>query len=1208
MQDRVGQQLGNYRLLRLLGRGGFANVYLGEHVYLKSHAALKLLHTQLTDEETHQFVREAQTLAGLAHPHIVRILDFAVQEGTPFLVIEYAPFGTLRTLHPKDTRLPLSLVASYIRQVAEALQYAHDRHLIHRDVKPENMLLGSHADVLLSDFGLAMLSPQVQPYSTQAIVQAPAGTSTYMAPEQVQGKAQPASDQYALGVIVYEWLCGTPPFKGTPLEVVMQHLSAPPPPLREVLSDLPASIEAVIMRSLAKEPELRFACVQDFALALQRAYQELDTPTPGQFPVKSSPDASVVGTALPASHNTQRDPPTPLLATKLHIPRPRSELVSRSHLLERLQKGAKQPLTLLSAPAGFGKTTLLAQWYAESALPVAWLSLEPEDNDPTRFLSYLIAALQTLHPQLGSLARALLEAPQYVPAERVLALLVNEIVESSTGDFALVLDDYHIITAEPIHRALLFLLDHLPSQLHLVVATRADPLLPLARLRARGQLTEIRAADLRFVASEVDTFLQEVMGLDLSPEATTTLETRTEGWVAGLQLAALALQGRADVSGFLAAFRGSHRFILDYLSEEVLSRLDAQVEAFLLRTALLERLSGPLCDAVTGQPGSQATLEGLEKANLFVVSLDDERRWYRYHHLFAEVLRSHLLETQPQLVPELHRRASTWYLEHGFVVEAVQHALAAPDFEHAARLLEEHAQAVAMAGQVHLVLGWLHALPDTLMRTRPILCIDHADLLMHTQQLEAAEARLQDAEHCLAPDTPPDQARIIRGCVADIRAIIARRSGDLSRFLALAQRALELLPESEELWRASAGMNAAHSYLLSGDVTPAIEHLVRAAIALSLPSGDIFQVLLSGRLLARLQVLQGQLREAAVTYEKAGQTIPNQKVLRVLGSASVHSFGMGDLLREWNKLDAAEDLLADGMELLKGTLSISADEVMHGYIALARLKQARGAYSQALATLEAFRQLARQRHYVPQLLAQGAAVQAQIELARGNLAEAVRWAETSGLSSDNTELPYLREREYLTMVRVRIAQGRENSAVPFLQDALHLLDRLLEDAEAKARMSSTLEILILRALALHAQRELADALVTLRHALTLAEPEGYIRLFVDEGAPMLSLLRQAQSHGIVPDYVASLISAFGEQTKAASSPQTSSSVALLEPLTEREREVLQLIVAGASNREIAHRLIVSLGTVKKHVSNICGKLGVQSRTQAIARARALRLL
>ncbi len=907
----------------------------------------------------------------------------------------------------------------------------------------------------------------------------------------------------------------------------------------------------------------------------------------------------------PASLRTQRDPLHSLLATKLHVPRLRAQFIRRSHLVERLQQGMERALTLVSAPAGFGKTTLVAQWLAESGTPVAWLSLEPEDNEPVRFLSYLIAALQRLDLHVGNAMLPLLQAPRPAPLERVMALVINDLIAGAARDFALVLDDYHVITAEAIHRALLFLLGHLPSHMHLIIATRADPPLLLAGLRARGQLTEVRAADLRFATDEVSAFLREVMKLDLEAWAIAALERRTEGWVVGLQLAALSLQGGGDVSTFLAAFTGSHRFVLDYLSEEVLSLQPAAVQTFLLHTSILERLSGELCDAVTGQQGSQAMLEALDRANLFVVALDEERGWYRYHHLFAEVLKSRLQQAESTLVAELHRRASAWYEQHEMFAEAIQHALAASDLERAARLIEDHGISFALRGQTHTMLGWLNALPEAVIRRHARLGLYSAVMLLFTNQVEAAETRLHDLEQGLQVTVPNDQERVIRGQIAIIRTNLLRSCGDLALALALARRALELLPETDR-FRLPALVGAAHSYLVSGDVTLTAEHVAVATVASVRASGDLFALLQSITCLARLQGLQGHLRRAASTYGEAVRVLPGQGGLQSLLGSPAYYFGLGDLLREWNELDAAERHLVEGMDLVKGTLTVFADEVTLGYIALARLQQARGEYSRALATLDAFMDLARQRHFVPQMLARGMAVRAQVELAQANLTAAIRWAAGSGLSLADEDLSYPREQEYLALARVRIAEARDDPASPFLQDTLALLDRLLHDAETKTRLSSVLEILVLRALALSAREDQKYALTTLEHALTRAEAEGYIRLFVDEGGPMRSLLRQAQARGIASDYVAQLLAAFDEQHVAG--PAISARSTLVEPLTEREREVLHLLSTGASNREIARRLVLSVGTVKKHVYNICGKLGTQSRTQALARARGLNLV
>ncbi len=852
-----------------------------------------------------------------------------------------------------------------------------------------------------------------------------------------------------------------------------------------------------------------------------------------------------------APPNTHGDPLAPLLATKLHLPRPRAQLVPRFHLVERLQQGVTGALTLVSAPAGFGKTTLLAQWQASTRAPVAWLSLEPEDNESIRFLTYLIAALQTLDPHLGARALALLGLPQPAEPETVLALLANDLIGWQGEDFALVLDDYYVITAEPIHRALTYLVEHLPPQMHLIIATRSDPPLPLARLRARGQLTELRAAELRFRA--------------------------------------------AEAGAFLAAFTGSHRYVLDYLSEEVLVRQPAPVQQFLLHTSILDRLSGPLCDAVTEQEGSQAMLEALERANLFVAALDDEREWYRYHHLFADLLRSRLHQTVPALLPELHRRASTWYEQHDLIIEAVHHARLSPDVERTIRLIEQYTHSLALRGQVHTVLNWLSSLPDGLVRTHPRLCLSQALLLLFTGQLEEALMRLQEAEQSASQLIPADEAQTFLNRVATTRAYILFLQGDLASSVALAEQALERLTETQAHGREVASVIAAHRGLISGDVRHVGEQRAARLASPRSAGDDVFAehmfMHLDGILLqARLFRLQGRLRRAAATYEQMAQVQGDHE------GALIHPgycFGLGELCYEWNDLDAA--------------LPLAAVSIAQGYATLARLRQARKQNTSALALVDAFARLADARQFAPAQLAFASAVRAQLELMEGHLAAAGRWTEAGGLSAED-DLAYPREREYLTFARVRIAQGREDPAAPFLQDVLHLLDRLLRDADAKARMDSVLEILMLRALTLEAQGNRTGALSTLERALVLAEPEGYIRLFIDEGPLMWALLRHARGRGIVPGYVATLLAAFGEQHTSDLPPPSPRSSVLLEPLTERERDVLRLLLEGASNREIAHRLVLSVNTVKRHVYNLCGKLGVQSRAQAIIRARDLNLL
>jgi LuxR family transcriptional regulator, maltose regulon positive regulatory protein len=921
----------------------------------------------------------------------------------------------------------------------------------------------------------------------------------------------------------------------------------------------------------------------------------------------------------------------PLLATKLQVPRPRPHQVRRTHLFQRLQQGMERTLTLISAPAGFGKSTLLSDWLTSRAIPTAWFLLEPQDNEPIRFLSYLIAALQTYDPQVGTTALALLHTLQPPPMETVLTLLINDLLNRGIGEwerFVLVLDDYQVINAESIHHAIAFLLDHLPPQMHLVLATREDPPLPLAHLRGRDDLLELRLADLRFTQEETATYLVEIMGLSLSVDEIAHLQGRTEGWITGLHLAALSLQGRDDQTDFITAFTGSHHYVADYLLDEVLNRQDEAVQDFLLQTCILDRLSAPLCDAVRTQNGSQALLDYLERANLFLVPLDDERKWYRYHRLFAEVLRHRLQQTAPTVVPDLHRRASRWYEQHEFFGEAVSHALAAPALHEVVRLIEQRAWIFIISSQMQTLCSWLQALPESLVLAHPLLSLISAIVLMYTNRPEEATARLQTVERelsrrgdpsrspwPLAPALVPDGTSLgfLPGQVAACWSLLARLSGDLERCVAFSQQALDLLPETGTapfmcMLRVGAMFSAIHAYLVSGDVTNASERLLSETVIFTRTSSNYRLLTPKGlTLLARLQALQGRLHQAAATYEEVVQIVPRPGDYPVLANGPTYYFGLGDLLREWNELDAAEHYLLRGIDLIRGTLSVDADDIWMGYAALARLQQARGRYEQAVATLDTFMQVAHQRHVVPLLMAQCAALRAHMELVQGHLQAARYWADTSNLSA--TDIPsYPREREYLSLARVRIALERVIPTGSCLSEVRFLLERLLLEAEANRRMHSVLEVLLLYALALQVQGNHTGALTALGRALTMAEPEGYLRLFLDEGPPMAALLQKAQRHGLAPRYTAKLLLAMNEAGAPGGQRYASHASTLIEPLTARERDVLWLVLDGASNREIARQLFVSVNTVKKHILNIYGKLNVQSRAQASAKARTLYLL
>jgi LuxR family maltose regulon positive regulatory protein len=964
---------------------------------------------------------------------------------------------------------------------------------------------------------------------------------------------------------------------------------------------------------------------------------------------------------------------TPLLRSKLYIPRGRAEWVPRPRLLKKLNAGLRRKLTLISAPAGFGKTTLLAGWIRlvgvhGPASSVAWLSLDEGDNDPARFWAYAFAALDTLQPGIGDGARALLrssgpaDAAAQPSIEAALTVLLNELAISGgeAGQwpvFVLALDDYHLIEAQATHQGLAFLLEHLPPQLHLVISGRADPPLPLARLRARSQLAELRVDDLRFTVEETSAFFNDVMGFPLTPEDVATLEARTEGWIAGLQLAALALQGTVSARGWdperaahlVETFSGSHRYVLDYLIEEVLQQQPGPIQEFLLQTSILSRLTGPLCDAVLDIGGSrpdapkvptesprpdantqspipniqspvsrlhspsQRRLEQLEADNLFIVPLDGERRWYRYHRLFADLLRARLQDRGPTAL--LHRRAAEWYERNNLPEEAIRHALAAQDFGRAARLIGQCADEMLWArGQVSTLLGWLEILPRELIRSRPDLSLLRAWAFFLSARFEAVEACVQDAERALQTATLPGQER--QSAVSQItvmQAMLANFWGDIPRTIELSLRALELLPERNAFLRGSLAGNLGGAYTRAGDMAAAAEAFAEAA-RLYATTGNSFIALIASSYQGAAQAALGQLREAARTYRQALDLADARKASQSLG-ARLAQVGLGGLLCEWNELEAAAHHLESGVELAEQQHDLSLGPgqqlLVDGYLGLARVHQALGDVEAALERVHEAMQMA--EDHAPHYRARAAATRARIWIAEGNLDAAARWAQESGLSPAD-EPVFHREFEYLTLARVLLASDQP-------AEAEGLLERLRRAAEAGSRMGSAIEARVLQALALQAQGQTAQALAALEQALSLAEPEGYVRLFADEGAPLAKLLRQVTSRRIASSYVQRLLAAFAipadrdlgarprrpEGTPSPPSPILQP-LPLVEPLTERELEVLHLIARGLSNREIAQELVVAVTTVKKHASNIYGKLGVGSRIQAVARAQELGLL
>jgi len=909
--------------------------------------------------------------------------------------------------------------------------------------------------------------------------------------------------------------------------------------------------------------------------------------------------------------------PLALLGTKLYVPRSRRGLVLRPRLSERLDRGAVSKLVLVSAPAGFGKTTLLTEWLAARPAALAgeqlatWLSLDRGDSDPASFWAYVIAALRTVASGVGESALALLDAPQPPPIETVLTVLLNDL-GAVADEIVLVLDDYHVIDAREVQDGMAFLLEHLPPRLHVVIASRADPALPLARMRARGELAEIRAGELRFTADEAAAYLNEMMGLHLTAQDVATLEGRTEGWIAALQLAALSMQGRDDVAGFIAGFAGDDRYVVDYLAEEVLARQPDQVQAFLLQTSILGRLSGPLCDAVTGQGGGKGMLEALDRGNLFLVSLDDRRRWYRYHHLFADVLQARLVDEQPGQVPDLHRRASEWYEQNGELSEAIGHALAAGDFQRAAGLVELALLAMRRTRQEARLRGWLEVLPDEVVQVRPVLSAYFAGVLLMGGELEGVERRLRDAERwlepatggCAEPQVPSaemvvadeEEYRRLPAVIETYRAGQALARGEAPDAVRHAQRAIEVALEDDHLCRASAAALLGLVYWGSGNLeaghrgySACVEGLRR--------TGFIADILGCSIALADIRSTQGRLGEALRTFEQALQLAGEQGGPVLRGTADMY-VGMSEIACERDDLHAARQLLLRSHEL--GEHTGLPQNQYRRRVAMARIREAEGDLAGALDLLDEAKRL-----YVSDFFPNVRpipALRARVWIAQGRTGEALGWTREQGLSVDD-DLSYLREFEHITLARLLLARDQGEGAEHSAHEAARLLERLLLAAEAGGRTGRVIEILVLRALASQALGDMPAALGFTGRAVTLAEPEGYVRVFADEGPPMTSLLRAAAKRGTRQDYARRLLAAASGTERNGPVEQ-----ALIEPLSDRELDVLRLLGSELDGPAIARELMVSLNTMRTHTKNIYAKLAVTNRRAAVRRAAELGLL
>ena len=905
----------------------------------------------------------------------------------------------------------------------------------------------------------------------------------------------------------------------------------------------------------------------------------------------------------------------PLLSTKLFLPQTRRALIPRPRLLERLQAGLRGPLTLIAAPAGSGKTTLLAQLKAaippaaDSRAPqIAWVSLDADDNHPARFMTYLLAALDTVDPALTATVAPLLAAPELPPLEALFAALINT-VSALPHEIALVLDDYHVIEAPDIHQALAFLLERLPTQLHLVLLTRADPPLPLARLRARGQLVEIRAEHLRFTAAETAAFFSQSMGLTLPEAVVAAIEARTEGWIAGLQLAALSLQGRdaQQTQDFVAAFTGSHHYIADYLVDEVLNRQSEAVRAFLLHTSILERLCAPLCDALLcdahlcdAQPAA-AILHTLEHSNLFLMPLDDEHCWYRYHHLFTELLRHRLRQTAPARLPELHRRAAAWFDSAELAIEAIDHASAAADDANVHRLLRRYFPGWMRTESRERILRWLERLQPEFLHAEPWLCVVYAWMVWSAGQLPAAETYLNYAQQALAQLAAAGALPVgdieydaLPAEILAFRALIASRRNDLAQVLAYAQEALAFAPAEASTVRAIAQLGLYLGYRRAGQMEAAIE-ACRAGLREAQAGAELGTKVSAAQSLGTNLVIQGRLHEAAAVYREVLRAAAAQGELQFPAYGLIR-LRLADLYYQWNQLDEAEGELQRGLE--RADLGRGLWSMLYGRHLRCQTAWARGDLATAHQLYQEIEQLVAQSggtYYAEEL-------RQQLLLLKTRLGLAETWdiPSEAALTTPEAELPPDALERRKLQLQAQVALDR-------LAGVPETLARLLEVAVAREHRFWQLELYILQALVEEKLGHRTAAVAAIQQALALAEPEGIVRPFLDAGAPVRTALQAA-----VPQLKDIALVGFARALLQAvwpgESPGEPAAQPLLAPLSARELELLALVAAGRSNQEIARQLYITVGTVKRHTANIFNKLDARNRTEAVAKARALGLL
>jgi LuxR family maltose regulon positive regulatory protein len=914
----------------------------------------------------------------------------------------------------------------------------------------------------------------------------------------------------------------------------------------------------------------------------------------------SPADLSLVGENDQINPSTQEQRET-LLSTKLFTPSIRPDHVSRPRLITQINTSLDKALILISAPAGYGKTTLVCSWLHETNTLNTWISLDEGDNDPIHFLQYLLTALQKVVPTIQTEMLSALRGPTSYAS--LLSTIINEISKCPTP-FVLVLDDFHVLHAQPVLDFFSSLIEHAPSSMHVILISRTDPVMPLSHLRVRNELMEIRAGELHFTRDEIETFLSKVMALELSIDDITALQVRTEGWIAGIQLAALSMQDCEDIHAFVTAFAGSHHYIIDYLTEEVLKRLPEKTSTFLLRTSILSRMCGPLCDAIVepdpnDQFNGQEILEELERKNLFLVSLDDKRHWYRYHHLFTDVLNRYLENLHPHLPSKLHKRASQWFEQNGYIAEAIDHALMAGDQDQATKLIEQNGVFLLIRGEVMAVLKWISVV-EPYSQTHPWLYILKAWAYALSGDLDWVDGMLEKAGELISSLEPSQELKIMQGSIASARAHQANLMGDTHKAADFARQAIDILPDVDLVSRSLRAVSTSllgDATSMTGDLDEAKRAYIESA-RICQAAGDVHLTIVINSNLANILVEQGVLRQAARIYSETLSlaTRPDGQKALIAGRLFVE---LSQVYYEWNQLENAYQYAQQSLTLCRQWGNMDLQAV--GLAQLARLERVYSHSDEMQAAFQAAEQLVNGYDLAPRYSIWVMAVLARLLINQGNLERATHLIQKTGIdvnsSAGESEIPYLLEPMYLTLMRLFLAQRKYNHT-------LGLSQRLLHQAEAGNRIGRVVEILILQALAYHGKNDKEQALAVLNSAILLAQPDGYVRVFLDEGEPMVKLLFQSKAHQVGGSYLSKLLS----NLSTYSSQALPNNQLLIEPLTKRELELLELIEQGCTNQDIANRLVISIPTVKRHISNIYSKLGAKNRTQAISLGKELNLL